>query len=260
MLLLLTALLTVSSLDAQEESAPRIQTQRRVLYIGDSITDGGWGNSGGDMRPSSERSEWDKNHIYGHGYMEQCASYYQATYPDEEMVFWNRGISGNTLEQMVNRWHGDALALNPNVISILIGTNDIHNYLEQKQKNQEQKFDYTQWEQSYRQLLDMTLDSLPDVKLVLCTPFVAKAGWVGEAENYHERENSVAQLAEIVRQIANDYHAILVPFDQLFVQLRNEHPTSNNSYWIWDGIHPTPAGHYKMAELWKEKAGDTITQ
>lgn len=260
MFLILAALLLVADIDAQETSKTNAQSQRRVLYIGDSITDGGWGNSGGDMRPSSERSEWDKNHVYGHGYMEQCASYYQATYPDEEMTFWNRGISGNTLSQMASRWQEDALALKPNVISILIGTNDIHNYLEQKQKDGSLNFDYRQWEQSYRQLLDVTLDSLTDVKLVLCTPFVAKAGWVGDAENYDEREKGVARLAEIVRQIANDYQAILVPFDLLFTQLRSEHPTSNNSYWIWDGIHPTPAGHYKMAELWKEKAGNTIMQ
>lgn len=74
-----------------------LMPRRRVLYIGDSITDGGWGRSGGDMRPASERQEWDKNHVYGHGYVEQCASYLESEFPEEEIRCWNRGISGNTL-------------------------------------------------------------------------------------------------------------------------------------------------------------------
>lgn len=234
--------------------------QRRVLYIGDSITDGGWGKSGGDMRPSSERQEWDKNHVYGHGYVEQCASFFESHYPEDEMQFWNRGISGNTLHQMSERWQEDCLDLHPNVISILVGTNDIHYYLEQKQRDSTQTFDLSAWEAEYRLLLDRTKAEIPGVELVLCTPFVAKAGWVGEMANYYEREWLVKQLASIIRKIAKDYNATIVPFDEMFEQLRTEHPTSNNSYWIWDGIHPTPAGHRRMSELWIEKAHRCIVE
>ena len=37
----------------------------RVLFIGDSITDGNWGNACGMPKPTAERSLWDMNHIYG---------------------------------------------------------------------------------------------------------------------------------------------------------------------------------------------------
>ena len=228
--------------------------RKRVLFIGDSITDGGWGNSGGDMRPSSERSEWDKNHIYGHSYMMLCASHYQSERAIDDMTFWNRGISGNTLQQLSERWQEDCIALRPNVVSILVGTNDVHYYLEQKEKNADMPgFDVAAWEASYRKLLDQTRDSLPGVRLVLGTPFVANAGWVGEAKNYYEREYLVKELAKVVRNIAKDYKATLVPFDELFEQLRADNQNGNNSYWIWDGIHPTPAGHRRMADLWIEK-------
>ena len=235
-----------------------LMPQRRVLYIGDSITDGGWGRSGGDMRPSSQRSQTDMNHIYGHGYVEQCASYFESHYPEMEIQFWNRGISGNTLALMSERWQEDAINLRPNVISILIGTNDVGAFLDKKQKDATMSFDFAAWEADYSHLLDQTRDSLPGVQLVLCAPFVAKAGWVGNAENYTEREQLVQQLASIIRRIANDYQATFVPFDHLFRQLRTDHPTSNNSYWIWDGIHPTPAGHRMMSELWIEKAHSCV--
>lgn len=235
-----------------------ILPRKRVLFIGDSITDGGWGNSGGDNRPSSERSEWDKNHIFGHSYMMLCASHYQSERAADDMTFWNRGISGQTLQQLADRWQQDCLDLKPNVVSILVGTNDIHYYLEEKEKAQKDgknvaAFDVKAWEARYRNLLRQTCDSLPGVRLVLGTPFVAKAGWVGEAENYAEREQLVRQLAASVRTIANDFHATLVPFDELFAQLRADNQNGNNSYWIWDGIHPTPAGHRQMADLWIKK-------
>lgn len=54
----------------------------RILFIGDSITDGNWGNSDGSAMPSAGRNLWDMNHIYGSGYMYLCASYYQSKYRD----------------------------------------------------------------------------------------------------------------------------------------------------------------------------------
>lgn len=108
---------------------------RRVLYIGDSITDGGWGRSGGSAKASKDRYQADLNHVYGHSYMMLCAAYYQSRWPDAGWTFWNRGISGNTLFQMADRWQADALELKPDVISILIGTNDVGTYLDECKKN-----------------------------------------------------------------------------------------------------------------------------
>jgi hypothetical protein len=50
----------------------------RVLFIGDSVTDGGWGRSGGSMKPSNKRNHTDLNHIYGHSFMMLCASHYES--------------------------------------------------------------------------------------------------------------------------------------------------------------------------------------
>lgn len=230
----------------------------RVLWIGDSITDGGWGNSGGSMAASEARNHGDMNHIYGHSYMMLCASQLQSAHPSEQIQCWNRGISGNTLQQMAERWSADALALRPNVISILVGTNDVHYYLDEKAAGKTSKpFDVQAWEEHYHQLIRMTQDSLPGVRLILCTPFVGKAGWVGQAENFPERQALVEALAASVRRIAQDTHATLVSFDSLFANLSASDPSPDHNYWIWDGIHPTPAGHRQMADLWlKEVFGE----
>lgn len=77
---------------------------QRVLYIGDSVTDGGWGRSGGSALPSEKRNHGDLNHVYGHSYMMLCAAHYQSLYPYGNLEFFNRSISGNTLTDLEQRW------------------------------------------------------------------------------------------------------------------------------------------------------------
>ena len=91
----------------------------RILFIGDSITDGNWGNSDGSAMPSAGRNLWDMNHIYGSGYMYLCASYYQSKYPGKGYEFFNRGISGNALADLEKLYRSGRL---PNLGVILNGT------------------------------------------------------------------------------------------------------------------------------------------
>lgn len=222
---------------------------KRVLFIGDSITDGAWGNSKVWNTPSEERNQKDMNHIYGHGYMMICASHYQGLFPKEEYVFWNRGISGNTLADLSARWQKDALALRPDVVSILIGTNDVDKALRKGVA-----VDVNAWTALYKALLDSMQTVNPDVRFVLCTPFVAKAGKMEATTDYAEREKMIASLQSAVASIATQYNAVLVPFDSLVRDKIASTPSVPASYWIWDGIHPTPAMHYLMAQMWIDSA------
>ena len=134
---------------------------RRVLFIGDSITDGAWGNSGVWNASSDERNQQDMNHIYGHGYMMIAASRFQSLYPEEGWQFWNRGISGNTLDDLEGRWQKDVLDLHPDVVSILIGTNDVEQAL-----NEGKTLDTLVWGNKFRALLDVTLRQNPQTLFV----------------------------------------------------------------------------------------------
>ena len=214
---------------------------QRVLYIGDSVTDGGWGRSGGSALPSEKRNHGDLNHVYGHSYMMLCAAHYQSLYSYGNLEFFNRGISGNTLTDLEQRWEQDVLALKPDVLSILIGTNDVGEYL----KKPEADFDLQNWENRYRVLLLSARGQNKDIKIILGTPFVSKS-------TSSRRQQLTDQLSAIVRKIAKDEGAVCVPYDSLFNQLQRKQ--LNEKYWIWDGIHPTAAGHQQMANLWISKA------
>ena len=79
---------------------------------------------------------------------------------------------------------------------------------------------------------------------------MAKAGWRGESGNYGERLQMITSLVNVIYRICDEYKAKLVPFDSLVRETIDSTPNRPTEYWIWDGIHPTPAMHYKMAEMW----------
>lgn len=223
---------------------------KRVVFIGDSITDGNWGCVNGYKPTSAERNHTDFNHIYGHSYMMLIASDFQAKYPEADYQFFNRGFSGHKLADLEARWQEDVLDLNPDVVSVLVGVNDMGNYFRIKEED-DIPFDYDGWKERYRSLLLKTKELNPSVKLVLCTPFLAKEGSTGSSADYDAREAMVTRLAGIVRELCSELGATCVAFDTMFQGLVASEPRP--TYWIWDGVHPTPAGHRKMADLWEKE-------
>ena len=225
------------------------QSGKRIVFIGDSITDGNWGCIYNYRRTSAERSHTDMNHIYGHSYVYIIASYCQSRWPSRNYAFFNRGFSGQALVDLAARWQEDVIDLQPDVLSVLIGTNDIHRWLD---GDRQTPFDFAAWKAMYKSLLEKTKQSNPSLQLTLCTPFVAKEGNLGISEDYALREDMTHRLAACVRELCEETGAILIPFDTMFEKLVSTEPVP--TYWIWDGIHPTPAGHKRMADLWLKKA------
>src|SRR5262245_7308375 len=86
-----------------------------VLFQGDSITDCG-----------RDRNSKDANSTgaLGTGYPLLVTAAALAAHPDRGLRFFNRGISGNKVPDLEARWRVDALDLEPDVLSILIGVND----------------------------------------------------------------------------------------------------------------------------------------
>ncbi len=201
----------------------------RVLFQGDSITDGG-----------RERGGRYPDHALGHGYPYLIAARYGGHFPELKLNFFNRGISGNKLSDMAGRWQGDAIALKPDVISILIGINDVwHNIA----ANREIK--YEEIEQNYDKLLGDTLSSLPGVKIVLCEPFLLK----GQANQnkWEQWEAATKRIQQMVARLGEKHKLPVVGFQKVFDDACRRAPAE---YWLFDGVHPCWAGHQLMADEW----------
>ena len=223
---------------------------KTFLFIGDSITDGNWGSPNKYPCSTEERNLYDENHLLGHGYVEMTSGYFMGEYPNSGYKFINRGISGETLSQIASRWNSDVIKHNPDVISLLCGTNDIHYWLEGNPASVEE-FDFEAYGNCLDSLVTLTKNFNPESIIFLCTPFVGEAGWAGKAANYPLREEGVDSIAEITRYVAERHkkeNVYLVDFHSLKGTLEEENP--DIGYWIWDGIHPSTAMHHRMSRQW----------
>ncbi|WP_221391186.1 SGNH/GDSL hydrolase family protein [Dyadobacter sp. NIV53] len=207
-----------------------------ILFQGDSITDG-----------NRTRNE-DWNHVMGHGYAYSVASKLWYEHPSKGFHFLNRGISGNRITDLAARWQTDTLDLNPNWLSILVGVNDTEAAIKGNTASTAEQF-----ENDYRALLKQTQEKLSQVRFILCEPFVLPVGRVKDKLEMYQSE--VGKRQEIVKRLAIEFNAIHVPFQAAFNEALTQAPAD---YWIWDGIHPMPAGHELMARLWIEKVGDEL--
>lgn len=201
------------------------------LFQGDSITDGN----------RSRNNDW--NHVMGHGYQYIVASKLWYEFPAKGFQFFNRGISGNKVTDLAARWQKEALDLKPQILSILIGINDASTYI-----SGNENFSVEKYETAYRSLLQQTKAALPKVQLVLCEPFILAVGKV--KDNWDDYLTDIKKRQEVVRRLSLEYDAIFVPFQQTFDNALARAPAG---YWIWDGIHPMPAGHELMAREWTKQ-------
>ncbi len=198
------------------------------LFQGDSITDGN----------RTRDNDW--NHIMGHGYAYLIASRLWYDNADKDLMFINRGVSGNTVFDLAARWQTDALDLKPDVLSILIGINDVYAIVKNLKKSTPDDF-----RSAYAQLLERSRNALPDTLIVLCEPFILPLGRTLEEPEIWKAE--LEPRRNIVRDLAGQFDALFINLQQPFIDACRKAPAK---YWIWDGIHPMPAGHELIARQW----------
>jgi len=193
-----------------------------LLFIGDSITE------------ANRRLE--KEADLGTGYVMMIAKRFSAEFPEIKARFLNRGVGGNRVRDLKNRWQKDCLDLRPDVVSILIGINDVFGKYFWSRPTSTKSF-----EEDYRSLLDQTQDIL-NAKLILLTPFI-----VCLSKMQFIRKIFLQQKIKVVKKLSKEFGTILVPLDSIFEEaLRNKAP----AYWTTDGIHPTSMGHLLIAQSW----------
>ena len=208
-----------------------------ILFQGDSITDGNRGRS------------TDPNHIMGHGYAFSIASRLGADFPEKRLVFYNRGISGNKVNDLAVRWQTDTLDLKPDLLSVLVGVNDASSVVFKR----DPIISVEKYEEVYRSLLDQTLTRFPGITIVLCEPFILPVDHV--KENWEAYHADIAKRQSIVRKLVTQYDAVFVGLQQVFDNACNK---ASAEYWIWDGVHPTVAGHELIAREWINQVGKRI--
>ena len=193
----------------------------KLLFQGDSITD--WGRDREDI------------HNLGHGYAKFAAALLKEKYSDIEFEFINLGISGNQTKDLVARLESDFIDINPDIVSILIGINDVWHHAADKSWIDDEVF-----EERYRTVLT-AIKEKTNAKIMMLEPFL-----IPVEDKLFFREDLYRKI-EIERKLAREFADVYVPLDGLLSSaFIGDEPTSFAN----DGVHPTEKGAKYIGEIY----------
>lgn len=190
---------------------------KTILFQGDSITDCTY--------PRQYPTE------LGNGYVTMTAGRITLDYPGKYQCF-NRGVSGNRSVDMYARIKRDVLNLKPDILTVLIGVNDVWHELNGNGVSA------PKYEMILRLFLKEILEELPECKIFLMEPFVLPGTATQEHLEYFTTE--VALRAEACKRVAEEFGLPFIPLQEKISALA---AITENSYVLHDGVHPMPAGH-----------------
>ncbi|MFE6158409.1 SGNH/GDSL hydrolase family protein [Streptomyces sp. NPDC056486] len=205
-----------------------------VMFTGDSITD--------CQRLASEDG-------LGFGFPLRVAGEWGLRHPDRPVTWLNTGIGGNKVMDLEARWQTDVLDARPDVVTILVGVNDMGWHTLDPEGY---VIPVEEFEAGYDRLLAPLAEA--GTELILMEPFLlpihgvveAGAALIGEEERKEWRTDLDPKI-QAVRKLAREYGAQLLAADDMFAELAAK---AGPEYWATDGVHPTPAGHAALAEAW----------
>lgn len=191
----------------------------RILFQGDSITDCGRNR--------------DDIHSLGAGYPKYTAELLRETYCDESFEFINKGIGGHQTKDLLARWQEDAVDLDPDIITILVGVNDTWHHIHEKDWIPNELF-----EANYRSLLE-DIKNKTNAKIIMLEPYALD---YPELEVFHP---DLDEKIRVVRRLAREYADIYIPLDGIFASAC---VAEELSFWSGDGVHPGEEGHKLIAD------------
>lgn len=197
----------------------------RILFQGDSITDAG----------RDRRNYFD----LGKGYAKVASEQIKSAHPDKDIEFINLGIGGNRSDQLFDRLYKDAIELQPDIISILIGINDIwHRYGSEKIATTDAQF-----ELNYTTILE-ELKAKTNAKIMIMSPYLL------DCEGKDAMREDLKTMLPIVRRLAKKYADVYVPLDEYFDEALKTMPEP--MYYSKDGVHPNENGAAFIGKIYAE--------
>lgn len=201
----------------------------KIVFFGDSITD-----------MNRVREDWGVNRPYGLG--TGYAFFATGDLVKENPLGYeiiNSGISGDRVVDLYARIKKDVWNYSPDVLSILVGVNDIWHELGSKNG-----VDIERYEAVYRMLIKDTLKKLPSVKIMLLEPYFLEGPATKDCVVEFEK---VYDYAKVVKKLAEEFGLTFVPLQNA---LTNAGKKYGNDSVLYDGVHPSTYGSRIIADEW----------
>lgn len=200
----------------------------KLLFIGDSIT---------DMRRYKEEPT---PYCFGNGYVFLLEAVLTKKYPKQFEII-NRGISGHRIVDIYQRIKVDCWNHAPDVITIMVGVNDVYHELKYGNGVDQERF-----ARFYDMMIQDTKSRLPNAKIIIMGSFVLEGR---ETTERYAEFCEIKEYAEIARNVAKKHNCVYISLQEHFDDLAAQY---GGDYFLFDGIHPTVAGANVIADHWLE--------
>jgi lysophospholipase L1-like esterase len=203
----------------------KLKSGDTLLCIGDSITDCG--------RRGPEAP-------LGGGYVKLLADLLAIREPEKTIRLINKGIGGDNVLGLQNRWSDDVLRHRPDWLSVKIGINDLHTVL----RGHADPIAPERFAAAYDDILGRTRKALPACRLLLITPFYISSE---TSANSFRRQvlDALPAYIRVVEQMSRRHRTRLVRTHDLFQRLLKSHEADR---FCPEPVHPNLAGHLAIAE------------
>ena len=211
---IITVLISVVVLSAFS----KMQSKKKILFFGDSITQAG-ANPGGYIRIFDtllKTKGLDKNY---------------------ETI--GAGVSGNKVYDLYLRMDDDVLAKNPDAVVIYIGVNDVWH-----KRTSHTGTDADKFEKFYDAIIRKI--KAKNITVLLCTPAA-----IGEKNDFtNESDGDLNKYSGIIRNIAKKNDCPLIDLRQAFLDyLKSNNPDNKDrGVLTTDGVHLNAVGNRFVAE------------
>jgi lysophospholipase L1-like esterase len=193
---------------------------QRIVFIGDSITDSG---------------RRDVDPPYGNGYVSLVRAMVTAAHPELDLMWTNRGVSGDTVRDLDRRWERDAIGARPDWLSVMIGINDVWRAFSGWADD---AVPIDEYEATLRSLLRRAVDAT-GCRLIVATPYLI------EPDRAEPQRATSDRYGAVARAVAAEFDAVCVDTQAAFDRVLAVTPAQA---WADDRVHPNLAGHAVIAQ------------
>jgi len=192
------------------EDGVLVRSGQSIAFMGDSITDGGWGQAGGYVRLVVDA--FTKKGI--------------------KITPIPAGVSGHKSTDMLARLDRDVITKKPDWMTLSCGVNDVMHGVN--------GVELDKYKQNIASIVNKAKAAGINVVILTSTP-------IGEEDNDNNRK--LTAYNEFLRELAKDNHLQLADLSADFQSiLKNYETTGSSRYLTVDGVHMNPNGNVVMAK------------
>ena len=207
----------------------KILNEYRIVFIGDSITDNERGRPIGDG--------FGLGFV---GYVRQVDTLLKVIYPDMLFDVVNMGNVGDTTRELLARWQTDVLDQKPDVVCVLVGTNDCWRIVDCPATKRLQVMP-EEYEKNLREMIARTKGKARD--MIFMTPYLL------EKNDDDSLKKLMIRYADIVKKVCKENDFLCIDLQKYFDEFMKYRYGGQIS---WDRVHPSWIGGMIIAKAFLE--------